>query len=283
VQLAKHHGLGNDFLVALDEVNGRALTVDGDLARDLCDRRRGVGADGLIHGARPPAGADVDVVMHLFNSDGTRAEMSGNGIRCLGQALARARRAEGEQVFQVATDAGLRRVTVAASPSGGSSRAGVVAAMGSATVGPSVPDDVSARLGRGATGASRMASVEVGNPHLVVEVREVGGIDLDEGRWADAQVPSGINVEFVAPSAEGVQMRVWERGAGVTEACGTGACAAAWAAHRWGWSTFVETARGATTTVHMPGGVAEVTLGAQDEIELGGEVVFVADIEVPDA
>ena len=109
MRLTKHHGLANDFLVALDEVNGRALTVDGGLARRLCDRRTGIGADGLIHGARPDATAPTgaDVVMHLFNSDGSRAEMSGNGIRCLVQALALARDTDGGS-FTVLTDGGVR-------------------------------------------------------------------------------------------------------------------------------------------------------------------------------
>ena len=111
VQLTKHHGLANDFLVVLDEVNGRVPAVDGVLARQLCDRRRGIGADGLIHGEAPPAGSEVDVIMHLFNADGSRAEMSGNGIRCLGQALSEARDVR-EGVFVVSTDAGRRRLQV---------------------------------------------------------------------------------------------------------------------------------------------------------------------------
>ena len=116
MRLTKHHGLGNDFLVALEEENG-PLSADATLARSLCDRRRGIGADGFILGSRPAAGSTapdgrpVDVVMHLWNADGSRAEMSGNGIRCLGQALAMARD-ERSATYVVRTDGGIRELVV---------------------------------------------------------------------------------------------------------------------------------------------------------------------------
>ena len=129
MRLSKHHGLGNDFLVLLDD-----LEPDPALARRLCDRRRGVGADGLIVG-RPPGAAlgsgggpgpgpgvasegeagTVDVIMVLRNADGSRAEMSGNGIRCLGQAVALDRGADRLELV-VATDAGPRALAVAPGP-----------------------------------------------------------------------------------------------------------------------------------------------------------------------
>lgn len=109
IRLTKHQALGNDFLVLLDETNDRALRVGADLARHLCHRTLGVGADGLIHGTRPSGGeTGVDVVMHLFNADGSRAEMSGNGVRCLAQAVMIAR--DRTDPLVVRTDAGLRRL-----------------------------------------------------------------------------------------------------------------------------------------------------------------------------
>jgi diaminopimelate epimerase len=270
VRLTKHHGLANDFLVALDEVNGRALTVDGDVARRLCDRRTGLGADGLIHGVRPDPEAPpgTDVVMRLFNSDGSRAEMSGNGIRCLVQALAFARGAE-TGWFTVLTDGGLRTLELTATAP---NVAQVSVTMGPARRGPEVPPPVDEELD------DRHVTVDMGNPHLVIETEAPETIDLEtRGGWLERQFAEGVNVEFIAKDggrADTIVLRVWERGAGVTQACGTGACAAAHAAHTWGLV-------GDVVTVEMPGGAAQVRLG--EDIVLVGPSVLVAEIEVPDA
>jgi diaminopimelate epimerase len=269
VQITKHHGLGNDFLVVLDEVNGRRLgaSVDGALAERLCDRRRGVGADGLIHGEQSLDG-DADVRMHLFNADGGRAEMSGNGIRCLAQALAVARD-EHETDYRIDTDAGRRLATVHASAD--FHDCVVQVSMGVVAAGPSVPGPLDERLG------GRFATVSVGNPHLVMEVADPAAVDLaSEGGWLEQQFADGINVEFVAPSADpdALELTVWERGVGVTEACGTGACAAAFVARDWGLV-------GDRVRVDMPGGSAEVALDGA-EVTLIGPSHLVATIELPD-
>jgi diaminopimelate epimerase len=267
VQLTKHHGLANDFLVILDEVNGRVPGVDGELARRLCDRRRGIGADGLIHGALPVEGSEVDVVMHLFNADGGRAEISGNGIRCLGQALAEARELR-EAIFVVSTDAGRRRLQVEASADQRTSLVSVD--MGPFVAGPAIPADVAERLeGR------RSMTGDMGNPHLVVLVDDVVTVDVaDEGAWFEQHFADGVNVEFIAAGGDdALALRVWERGAGITEACGTGACAAAHVAHAWGLV-------GDRVRVEMPGGSAEVQLGAT--ITLIGPAVKIATIELAD-
>jgi diaminopimelate epimerase len=274
VQLTKHHGLANDFLVILDEVNGRGMKVDGELAVRLCDRRRGVGADGLIHGATPPPGADVDVVMHLFNADGSRAEMSGNGIRCLGQALTMARDVR-EAVLVVATDAGIRRLQVEDSADQRTSLVSVD--MGPAGPGPEIPAMVFDRLAHdGPARSTSLATADLGNPHLVILVAGPDDVDLaKEGPWLEQAFPDGVNVEFIAWSApDTIHLRVWERGAGITEACGTGACAAAHTAHEWGLV-------GDRVRVVMPGGAAEVELA--DTITLIGPAAHVATLELPDA
>ena len=274
VQLTKHHGLANDFLVVLDEVNGRGLKVDGALAIELCDRRRGIGADGLIHGEAPPTGADVDVIMHLYNADGSRAEMSGNGIRCLGQALTMAREVR-EVVLQVATDAGVRRLQVEAS---GDQRSSMVSVdMGPARTGPTISAEVEARLGGGGpVHSASFATADMGNPHLVVAVDDPADVDLaTDGPWFEQRFPDGVNVEFIAlTEPDTLDLRVWERGAGITEACGTGACAAVHLAHGWGLV-------GDRVRVDMPGGSAEVQLG--DTITLIGPSTHIATIELPDA
>jgi diaminopimelate epimerase len=275
VQLTKHHGLANDFLVVLDEVNGRGRPIDGDLAVRLCDRRTGVGADGLIHGALPTEGSadGIDVVMHLFNADGSRAEMSGNGIRCLGQALVTARDVN-EAVLHVATDAGVRRLQVEQNDEHRSATVSVE--MGPAGPGPTVPTEVETFLAGAERPGTRAATVDVGNPHLVVVVPDPTHIDLaSEGPWLEKHFADGINVEFIAPAgADTLTLRVWERGAGITQACGTGACAAAHVAHEWGLV-------GDRVRVDMPGGSAEVELGPS--ITLIGPSTHVATIEIPDA
>jgi diaminopimelate epimerase len=276
LRLTKHHGLANDFLIVLDELNPVLPTIDGDLARRLCDRRTGIGADGLIHGAtsgRPELG----VVMRLFNADGSRAEMSGNGVRCLAQAVALARDDRSLHLV-VDTDAGARAVNVDAPPD--SSCAWVTVDMGPAKPGPDIPESVRDRV------VGRCASVDLGNPHLVVDGTDPNEADLaGEGRWIESQFAGGVNVEYIAPrpdiaggrsgdgGADGLTMTVWERGAGITQACGTGACAAAFAAQGWGLV-------GDVVEVHMPGGAATVTLG--DTITLAGPSTLVATVEVDD-
>jgi diaminopimelate epimerase len=277
MQLTKHHGLGNDFLVALEEVNG-PLHGDATMARVLCDRRRGLGADGFVVGARPaagltaPDGRPVDLVMHLWNADGSRAEMSGNGIRCLGQALAGARD-DHEATYLVITDGGLRELVV---HDGAEHRlAQVHVTMGPVGAGPDVPPAVSERLGD-----ARHATADMGNPHLVVLVPDLAGVDLvGTGSWLEQQFPSGVNVEFIAPGSapDSLDLLVWERGAGVTEACGTGATAAAHLAHRWGLV-------GREVQVVMPGGSAEIILAPDDEPDaepvLIGPSQHVATVEI---
>ena len=274
--LSKHHGLGNDFLVALDARNERALPVDGELARHLCDRRRGVGADGLIHGAEPDADqrrAGIDVVMHLFNSDGSRAEISGNGIRCLGQAVTLARGDVEGAVVEVLTDAGRRRLEIGPA---NAATCEVSVAMGTAAAGPHVPEPLAESL------PERFGTADLGNPHLVLLVDDPALVDLaTEGAWLEQQFPDGVNVEYVRVTAAtgsspaAIDLRVWERGAGITEACGSGACAAAFVARGWG---LVDD----HVRVHMPGGDAEVRLGPDDEVTLIGPSVYVADVVVPD-
>ena len=280
MQITKHHGLGNDFLVALEEVNG-PLHADASVARELCDRRRGLGADGFIVGARPaegqvaPDGRPIDVVMHLWNADGSRAEMSGNGIRCLAQALAAARD-DHEATYVVATDGGVRVVVV--HDDADHRMAQVHVTMGPVGAGPEIPAAVSERLAD-----ARHDTADMGNPHLVVLVPDLGQVDLvGTGSWLEQQFAAGVNVEFIAPASDAdcIDLLVWERGAGVTEACGTGAVAAAHLAHRWGLV-------GREVRVSMPGGSAEVVLGDEDrpddEPVLIGPAQRVATIEVADA
>jgi len=268
--LTKLHGLGNDFLVLFaDALADGGPKVDDDLARRLCDRRRGVGADGLLVASEPDdaeRAAGIDVVMRLFNADGSPAEMSGNGIRCLGHAVARARGLT-EGPLAVATAAGRRDLWI--TPGTHDDEVLVRVSMGSDRPGPAVPDEVVTLLG-----SRRHATADMGNPHLVVEVPSPFEVDVAlEGPVLEAHFADGINVEFIAATADGLDLTVWERGAGITEACGTGACAATVVATRWG---LVDGA----ARVRMPGGTTDVLLDA-GQVVLTGPSERIADLEVP--
>lgn len=272
IPLAKHHGLGNDFLVWLP---AHARATDGVdlavLARRACDRHRGIGADGLIV-AEPPAGGpagDVDAVMVLHNADGSRAEMSGNGIRCLAQAITRARGST-LGALRIATDAGIREVEVRPDPGGDAVTVWASVDMGAVAAGREpAPSTTPAP-----TAYTRAASLDLGNPHLVLLVEDPGAVDpaIDGPLW-EARFPEGCNVHFAAIGApDVVVMRTWERGAGVTDACGTGATAAAAAVHGWGLT-------GEQVAVQMPGGEVTVRLGATAVLD--GPATWIADAQLP--
>jgi diaminopimelate epimerase len=257
--LTKHHGLGNDFLVVFDP----AVDDLAVLATRLCDRHRGVGADGLLVGTHAD---DHTARMTLYNADGSRAEMSGNGIRCFAQAVARRCGHLGPQ--RILTDAGVRDVTL---------RATSDPAVVEATVAMGDVDPLDAPSGWDALGCHPdrpVLHLSLGNPHSVVGVDDVGVVDL---LHLGTQVPH-VNLEIVAPGPEpnAVTMRVHERGAGITEACGTGACAAAFAARSWGLVAAGE------VIVHMDGGTATVSFdpAAPRRAVLTGPATFVADVEV---
>jgi diaminopimelate epimerase len=275
MRLTKHHGLGNDFLVLLDADGSHSLTPEQ--VRALCDRHRGVGADGLIRATRPGEAVAVGIVaiMELTNADGSRAEMSGNGIRCLAQALVAAGWAPGP-ALPISTDAGLRTVTV-------HDQVDAVTQVSSVEMGPArVVGDAPEWAG----GPFRRALlVDMGNPHLVVELApgheqaaagDTGDVRLVElGERVNAKLPDGANVHLLAPDgdgSDGIVIRTYERGVGPTLACGTGACASAAAALAWGLA-------GTRVPVRQPGGSAEVTLGAT--VVLRGPATLVATIDVP--
>ncbi len=271
VTMSKHHGLGNDFLVVFHA----PVPVDElpDLARRVCDRRRGVGADGLLVVESPPADHEATThrgaTMLLFNADGSRAEMSGNGIRCLVQAMS-IRHGGDLRPVTIHTDAGVRVVEVAATD-----RPDTI--MATVDMGP--VRTIDQPLGWEALGCHPdrpVAHLDLGNPHGVVGVDDVDDVPLAE---LGAKVPH-VNLEVVAPTARPseVRMRVHERGVGVTQACGTGAAAAAVAAASWGLATPDD----GKLTVHMDGGSAIVTLDtpAPGRVTLTGPATHVADIEI---
>ena len=201
--------------------------------------------------------------MTLYNADGSVAEMSGNGIRCFAQAVAE--RTGTYQDLTIVTGAGERTVQFVSVKG---SRIEAAVSMGSAQ---SLPPPAS----WAAVGADQLrpvAHLSMGNPHTVVGVDDVCAVDLA----AIGAVMAEVNLEIVEPGPEQgeITMRVHERGAGITEACGTGACAAAVAAARWG---LVD---GKKIVVHMDGGDATVVLPDDDDgpIILQGPAELIATI-----
>ncbi len=256
--LTKHHGLGNDFLVLLDLT--ASLDAGPDLARAVCDRATGVGADGLIR-ARPDD--EVDARMELWNSDGSPAELSGNGLRCLAQALVIAGVAESSMTIATARGTHALEVT----PTDDARVHEVVAQMGAVELEGRATDWL-------VPGVVDAAFARIENPHLVLHSPEPAAApDLDEiGAKANVAVDGGINVEVIRVSGDDLVLEVFERGAGRTQACGTGACAAAAVANDWGLV-------GTDVKVRMPGGVARIGLG--ETVTLAGRVNAVAKVEYP--
>ncbi|MCP9818034.1 diaminopimelate epimerase [Synechococcus sp. Cruz-9H2] len=239
---SKYQGLGNDFLL----VDGREAAdpqelfgLDPERVRWICDRRFGVGGDGVIL-ALPPEG-DGELRMRIFNADGSEAEMCGNGIRCLARFLADSDGDQPGRTWQVETMAGPMVPELLADGT-------VRVDMGEPFL---VPEQVPTTLAIGAAGLPQgelevegvsfgAAAAGMGNPHLVIPVEEVEAVDLERfGPLLEVHpaFPARTNVHFVqALSPDHLVMRVWERGAGPTLACGTGACATLVACHRLGLS-----------------------------------------------
>jgi diaminopimelate epimerase len=264
LNLSKLHATGNDFLVRL------ALAGEGLLAPEavaqLCDRRLGIGADGLISIGPGDAGLGVDCTMRLQNADGGDAEMSGNGIRCLAWVAARAGLGNEHELI-VDTAAGRRVISLIRDESGA-----VIAAdvdMGPVTLGD---EDVEIVL----DGVEYWGDVaNVGNPHLVCFVIDPANVPValhGPRIELDSRFPHRTNVEFVrVHPPDVIDMRVWERGVGETLSCGTGACAAVAVAHNRG---VVED----RVRVRVPGGELVVVLG--DTVRLGGPVEHVFDVDI---
>ncbi|HTV11135.1 MAG TPA: diaminopimelate epimerase [Acidimicrobiales bacterium] len=253
--LVKYEGLGNDFLVLLDAEGAPPLDVA--LARAACDRHRGWGADGMLRGSLAPPGAAWHLAFQLLNADGSEAEVSGNGLRCLVHAAVDeglVNAGPGSSV-SVVTPAGGREVHIRALAAGemwASTEMGEPKVRGGAEL---------CNVGDG------QLLVDVGNPHLVVLGPDPASIDVSGlGRTLSAAVgEGGCNVEFVTlgPGPDEVTMRVWERGVGETLACGTGSVAAAAALRHWGRVA-------SKVTVHQPGGSAEVELRSDGAAVLSG-------------
>jgi diaminopimelate epimerase len=243
LRFVKGHGTENDFVVLPD-----APALDPDTVRALCDRRAGIGADGVLRVERRDGGFFMDYA----NADGSVAEMCGNGIRVVARYLVDAGLAE-PGTLPIGTRAGTRTVQVPAT--------GDV----TAEMGPPVALEAAPSVG-GLPGTA----VSMGNPHVVVELPDLdalGALDLPP-------LPDGQNVEFVVRRGpRSLVLRVHERGVGETRSCGTGVCAAVVAAVAWSGGEGLDD----PWTVDVPGGRLSVTWLSSGPVLLSGPAVLVAE------
>ena len=276
VPFLKGHGTENDFVIIPDP-DGTLDLSPGAVAR-LCDRRAGIGGDGLLRVVRSAAhpearamAADAEWFMDYRNSDGSVAEMCGNGVRVFARYLEHAGLVEPGD-FAIATRAGVRTLHLA--KDGGD----VTVGMGRAEVPEGAGGEVSVRVDERVWSARKIG---MGNPHAVAFVDDLA----DAGRLLDAPevtpasaYPHGTNVEFVVDRGpRHVALRVHERGSGETRSCGTGACAVMVATARRDGARPEHDGVPVTYTVDVPGGRLVIAERTDGEIEMTGPAVIVAE------
>jgi len=253
VEFAKYQGLGNDFVI-MDGRSGPPMDPKATQMRQLCDRRLGVGADGVILALPPRQGGDLR--MRIFNGDGSEPEMCGNGIRCLARFVADQQQGACPATLTIETVAGPMRTTL-------QDQGQVTVDMGEPRLGPAA---IPTTLGVDAQQvvAERLlvlgqvwevTAVSMGNPHVVIPVADVDQVNLEQLGPAlenHPAFPNRTNVHVLqALSDQQLRLRTWERGVGLTMACGTGACAALVAAHLMGLSQ-------RKAQVNLPGGALTI-------------------------
>ncbi|ADG82663.1 diaminopimelate epimerase [Thermincola potens] len=270
MQFTKMHGLGNDFIL-IEDFDKNNLANGAELAVRLCNRKTGIGADGLVF-ILPSETADIQ--MRIFNPDGSEPEMCGNAIRCFARYLYDHGIVK-KQTIRVETLAGIRIPRIIENPAG---EALVEVDMGE-------PELERGRIpmlgGPGKVVAEplpvngstyNVTCVSMGNPHCVIFVDNAEDYPVAAiGPRVETHTafPNKTNVEFVQVLNENeVRMRVWERGAGITMACGTGACASAVAAHLNGFT-------GREVIVHLDGGDLFIRWAQDNHVYMMGPAAYV--------
>ncbi|ALV52560.1 diaminopimelate epimerase [Streptomyces sp. 4F] len=272
IAFLKGHGTENDFVIVPDPEN--AVELPAAAVAVLCDRRAGIGGDGLLHvvrsAAHPEARAMADEAewfMDYRNGDGSVAEMCGNGVRVFARYLQHAGHV-GEGDLAIATRGGVKTVHIAKDGD-------ITVGMGRAVL----PEgDVTVAVGERGWPAR---NVNMGNPHavaFVADLADAGSLFTAPSVAPGAAYPDGVNVEFVVDRGpRHVAMRVHERGVGETRSCGTGACAVAVAAARRDGVDPRDTGLPVTYTVDLPGGTLVITEQPDGQIEMTGPAVIVAE------
>ncbi|MCI3246266.1 diaminopimelate epimerase [Streptomyces spinosisporus] len=275
IAFLKGHGTENDFVIVPDPEN--AIDLPPAAVAALCDRRAGIGGDGLLHVVRSAAhpearhmAAEAEWFMDYRNGDGSVAEMCGNGVRVFARYLQRAGHA-GEGDLAIATRGGVKSVHI-------DKDGDITVGMGRARL---FEGDVTVSVGERSWPAR---NVNMGNPHAVAFVDDLahaGNLYAPPPFSPASAYPDGVNVEFVVDRGDRhVAMRVHERGSGETRSCGTGACAVAVAAARRDDADPAVTGTPATYTVDVPGGTLVITERIDGEIEMTGPAVIVAEGEI---
>lgn len=274
----KYEGLGNDFVVVTAE---REDAVSADEARAICDRRFGVGADGVLL-VLPPRIEGAAARMRVVNADGSVPEMCGNGLRCVVKFLWERDPALRKDALTIDTGTGPLRCTIAADGA-------ITVDMGKPRLtraeipmtGPAGERALEQRLEL-AGESLEITGVNMGNPHAVVFVRAPDDVarlarSVGPSMETHAWFPRKTNAEFVfARGPRELDFAVWERGVGLTLACGTGACAAVVAACLTGRAT-----QGDEVTVHLPGGDLAITYAADGStVFMRGPALHVFDGEL---
>ena len=270
LSFVKYQGLGNDFIL-VDNRHAPSPIVTPEQATLMCDRHFGIGADGVIFAL--PGQNGTDYTMRIYNSDGSEPEMCGNGIRCMARFLADLEGKNAKSSYTVQTLAGLITPKI-------ENNGQITVDMGKPRLSPAeIPTTLT---GGGNTVIAQslevagktwaVTCVSMGNPHCITFVDDVSAIDLEKvGPLFETHVafPSKINTEFIEVVNPGyLKMRVWERGAGITLACGTGACAALVAAVLNGKCD-------RTATIELPGGPLKIEWAAADRIFMTGPAMLV--------
>jgi diaminopimelate epimerase len=256
----KGHGTENDFVLLPDHDGSLHGDLTSDRVRALCDRRAGIGGDGVLRVVRETGpGSGADWFMDYRNSDGSVSEMCGNGIRVFALHLAQERLVDPTQPVPIGTRDGVKVLTFDGDL--------ITADMGT----PKVLGETTVSVGSASWPARH---VDMGNPHAVAFVSSLddAGPLLDQPSYDAGLYPQGVNIEFVVRRGHAhVAMRVHERGSGETRSCGTGACAAMVAA-----ALADDAPRDTTYRVDVAGGTLSVTWTADDRVLLTGPAEIVA-------
>ncbi|KAJ0258876.1 Diaminopimelate epimerase [Hirschfeldia incana] len=266
LHFVKYHGLGNDFIL-VDNRDSSEPKVTQEQAVKLCDRNFGVGADGVILAMPGINGADY--TMRIFNSDGSEPEMCGNGVRCFARFIAEIENLQGKHSFTIHTGAGLIVPEI-------QDDGQVKVDMGEPILkAEDVPTRLAGNRGESVVAAElvvdgvswNVTCVSMGNPHCITFATKDGqDLRVDDLKLSEIgpkfehheMFPARTNTEFVEVlSRSHLKMRVWERGAGATLACGTGACALVVAA-------VLEGRTDRKCTVDLPGGPLEIEWKEED-------------------
>ncbi len=278
LEFTKMTGLGNDYIY-VDCTNGTKIKNVSEVTKKLSDRHFGIGADGLIL-IDKSENEDADFKMRIFNSDGSEAEMCGNGIRCVAKYIHDNKLFDKDKI-SIETLAGIKKVKLLEEPTGDCNE--VIVDMGEPLFQDNnIPYDVFEAFNKDLDldvkdGKMRFTVISMGNPHAITFVEDVNNIDITSyGPEVENNpvFPNRTNVEFVQIiDKNNIKVRVWERGVGETFACGTGACAAVVACGLNGYTD-------ENVNVELPGGELEIEWGKDNHIYMKGpaKTIFVGKI-----